>query len=62
MHGFFTIKNIATIGGVILSFVIPHMIFGEDEEYIEVIEPNFEDKDVVEVDPETTDIQPAEEQ
>lgn len=62
MRGFFTIKNIATIGGVILSFVVPHMIFGEDEEYIEVIEPNFEDKEVVEVDPETTDIQPAEEQ
>lgn len=33
MEGFFTPKTLATIGGVILSFVIPHVIFGDDNGY-----------------------------
>lgn len=37
MKPFFTIKNVATIGGVILSFVLPHIFFPEDEyEIIEI--------------------------
>lgn len=40
MKPFFTIKNVATIGGVILSFVLPHVFFPEDEyEIIEINNP-----------------------
>lgn len=57
LQGFFSIKNVATIGGVILSFVLPHIFF-EDDHYIEVIET--EDDPIVE--PEITEPQSAEEQ
>lgn len=55
MSSFFTMKNVATIGGVILSFVLPHIFFEDDYE-IEVIET---DDDPV-VDPETPEIIEAE--
>lgn len=58
LQGFFTIKNVATIGGVILSFVLPHIFF-EDDHYIEVIETE-DDNDVVE--PEVIETESAEEQ
>lgn len=37
MEGFFTPKNLATLGGVILSFVVPHVLFGDDNYDIEYL-------------------------
>lgn len=42
MQGFFTPKNLATLGGVILSFVVPHLLFAEDQYEIEYVEPETE--------------------
>lgn len=57
MEGFFTPKTLATIGGVILSFVIPHVIFGDDNGY--EIEYLPEEPDAPEDTP-TTDVQSEE--
>lgn len=57
MEGFFTPKTLATIGGVILSFVIPHVIFGDDNGY--EIEYLPEEPDAPE-DATTTDVQSEE--
>lgn len=45
MNGFFTAKNLATLGGVVLSFIIPHLIFTDEQYEIEYIEPDTDDQD-----------------
>lgn len=37
MNGFFTPKNLATLGGVILSFVVPHVLFSDEQYEIEYV-------------------------
>lgn len=50
MQGFFTPKNLATLGGVILSFVVPHLLFSEDQYEIEYVEAEAEDEPTENID------------
>lgn len=50
MQGFFTPKNLATLGGVILSFVVPHLLFSEDQYEIEYVEPEIDDEPTENID------------
>lgn len=50
MQGFFTSKNLATLGGVILSFVVPHLLFSEDQYEIEYVEAETEDEPTENID------------
>lgn len=50
MQGFFTPKNLATLGGVILSFVVPHLLFSEDQYEIEYVEAENEDEPTENID------------
>lgn len=50
MQGFFTPKNLATLGGVILSFVVPHLLFSEDQYEIEYVEAEIDDEPTENID------------
>ena len=50
MQGFFTPQNLATLGGVILSFVVPHLLFSEDQYEIEYVEAENEDEPTENID------------
>lgn len=55
MQGFFTPKNLATLGGVILSFVVPHLLFSEDQYEIEYVEPEIDDEPTENIDTPTNE-------
>lgn len=55
MQGFFTPKNLATLGGVILSFVVPHLLFSEDQYEIEYVEAENDDEPTENIDTPTNE-------
>lgn len=62
MHSFFTPKNLVTVGGLILAYVLPQIFLGDEYEEYVIPETTPEDEPTEAIIEETTVVSTEEEQ